>query len=276
MVAEVGLRVGGVAVGEMTPVNPEFVPDPAASRAEMEAQQRHLADEAIFEDANCPTPAAVELETTPDLEARTPVTEDAPIVAGIDQAFEDDTAVSAVVAIQNGRVVEVACGRTSLSIPYIPGLLAFREGEPIIEALESLSVDPDLLVFDGSGRIHYREAGIATHIGVLYDRPAIGVAKNLLCGTPERPLEEPLPEGTRVAIHADEGVETDSGTVLGYAFQSRQFPDPAVRHVNPVYVSPGHRVGPDTAVSLVEALGTGYKLSAPIRLADRAAADCKR
>jgi Endonuclease V (EC 3.1.21.-) len=110
---------------------------------------------------------------------------------------------------------------------------------------------------------------------VLYDVPAVGVTKNLLCGEPEASLADPLPEGTKIPIHADESVEADPGTLLGYAYQSRQFPNPGTRHVNPLYVSPGHRVGPETAVSLVEALGTGYKLPAPIRLADRAAADCK-
>ncbi len=241
----------------------------------MEAQQRDIAAAAEFADRGCPSPDAVQLSETPDLDERASTDSGGPIVAGIDQAFLEETAVSAVVTMQDGRVREVVCGRTPLSIPYIPGLLAFREGEPIIEALRELTVEPDLLVFDGSGRIHYREAGIATHIGVLYDTPAVGVTKNLLCGEPVEPLDEPLSAGTTIPIHADESVSADSGTLLGYAFQTRQFPNPETRHVNPVYVSPGHRVGPETAVSLVDALGTGYKLPAPIRLADRAAADCK-
>lgn len=260
----------------MTPANPEFVPDPDASRSEMEAQQRRLASEAIFTDDGCPSPDSVALTEPPDLDTRTSETADDPIIIGIDQAFEDETAVSAAVAIQNGRVIEVVCGRSPLSIPYIPGLLAFREGEPIIDALAQLTVDPDVLVFDGSGRIHYRQAGIATQIGVLYDVPAIGVTKNLLCGTPEESLDEPLPDGTRVGIRADEEVAVASGTIIGYALQTRQFPNPEVRHVNPVFVSPGHRVGVDSAVDLITALGAGYKLPAPVRLADQAAAECKR
>ncbi|MFP4531012.1 MAG: endonuclease V [Halodesulfurarchaeum sp.] len=260
----------------MRPVNTEYVPDPTSSREAMVAQQRQLAGDAVFADAGCPTPDTVELSEPLDLEPQGAPSTEGPIVAGIDQAFEDEMAVSAVVAIQNGQVVESVCARTPLSIPYIPGLLAFREGEPIIQAITELAVEPDLLVFDGSGQIHYREAGIATHVGVLYDVPALGVTKNLLCGTPERSLEEPLPEGTRVAIRADDQVETDADTVIGYAVQTRQFPNPETRHVNPVYVSPGHRVGPLTAVELVEALGAGYKLPEPIRLADRAAGECKR
>lgn len=288
------------AGAEMKPVNPEFRPDPNVPRDEMVAQQRDIAAAAVFSDDGPPRPEAIELtdpldlegqDTLPDSFDRERQTEStdsldrggrsarstaAPIVAGIDQAFEDETAVSAVVAIQGGRVVESVCARTPLSIPYIPGLLAFREGEPIVEALAALDVEPDLLVFDGSGRIHYREAGIATHVGVLYDVPALGVTKNLLCGRPERSLDDPLAAGTRIAIRANDEVETEPGTLLGYAVQTRQFPNPQRSHVNPVYASPGHRVAPETAVDLVEALGGGYKLPEPIRLADRAAEECKR
>jgi deoxyribonuclease V len=259
----------------MRPANARFLPDPDAGREAMESLQRELADVARFEDDGCPTPEAVALESEPSLADRGEPTGDGPIVVGIDQAFQDEEGLSAAVAIQDGTVLEVSCGRTPLSIPYIPGLLAFREGGPIVEALGGLTVDPDLLVLDGHGRIHYREAGIATHVGVLYDVPAVGVAKNLLCGRPARSLDEPLPEGTRVPIYADESVTAPKGTVLGHAYQSRQYPNPAVRHVNPIYVSPGHRVGASTATDLVAALGTGYKLPAPTRLADRAAADCK-
>ncbi|MFB6110639.1 MAG: endonuclease V [Halodesulfurarchaeum sp.] len=259
----------------MEPVRPAFLPDPEASQAEMEAQQRDLAEVATFSDDGCPDPAAVELVESLDLGHRGEPRPEDPVVVGIDQAFEDDTAVSAVVAVQAGRVVDVVCGRAPLSIPYVPGLLSFREGSPIVAALSALGVEPDLLVFDGSGRIHFRQAGIATHLGVVYDRPAVGIAKNLLCGRPARSLDVPLPAGTRVPIIADEDVEADRGTVIGYAFQSRQFPNPERRHVNPLYVSPGHRVGAETAVAFAAALGAGYKLPEPVRLADRAAADCK-
>lgn len=268
--------LGAVAdAGEMIPEHPEFLPDPNASHAVMEAQQRTLAETAVFEDGDVPSPQAVALSETPALADRKTPGLESPIVVGVDQAFLEDFAVSAAVAIQDGAVIEVSCGKTPLSIPYIPGLLAFREGEPIIDALESLSETPDLLVLDGNGRIHYREAGIATHVGVLYDVPAVGVAKNLLCGSPVRSLEEPLSEGAQIPIYADAEVEAEEDTLIGYAFQSRQFPNPERRHVNPIFVSPGHKVATETAVELISALGTGYKLPAPIRVADRAAEDCK-
>lgn len=259
---------------EMRVVRPEFLPDPALARQEMEALQRDLAAEATFEDDVDFDPADAAISETPDeqagLDAR-----DAPVVVGVDQAFLDDESVSAAVAIQDGAVVERAAGRAPLEIPYIPGLLSFREGGAIVDALESLSIDPDVLVLDGSGRIHFRQAGIATHVGVLFDAPAVGVAKNLLCGTPRSTLDDPLPEGARVAIEADGSMDAPTGTVVGYAYQSRQYPNPEKRHVNPLIVSPGHRVNAETAVDVVEATCAGYKLPEPTRLADAYADELK-
>ena len=255
-------------------VRPEFVPDPSLSREEMERLQREIADAAVFADG---------IEFDPDRvcaggdSGQTRLSEhgDPPLVAGVDQAFDGDDAVSAVVVSRGGEVIERVFAVESTEIPYVPGLLSFREGGAILSALGNLDCDPDVLVVDGSGRIHFREAGLATHIGVTVDCPAIGVAKNLLCGRPRESLAGPLPEGTRIVIEADEDVTAPDGTVIGYAFQSRQYDSPN-RHINPLYVSPGHRVSAETAVDIVERCCAGYKLPEPTRLADSYADEAKR
>ncbi|NIB98739.1 endonuclease V [Halobacterium sp. R2-5] len=269
----------------MDVVRPGFLPGSDRSREEMEALQREIAAAASFGDDFEFDVADLELADSPvdeptaadSVSEQTALTAgDAPVVVGVDQAFVgDDYSVSAAVAIRGGRVIERAAGRAALQFPYVPGLLSFREGDAIVDALESLSVEPDVLVLDGSGRIHFRQAGIATHVGVLFDVPAVGVAKNLLCGTPRDPFDDPLPEGARVAIEADDSMDAPEGTVVGYAYQSRQYPNPQQRHVNPLIVSPGHRVSAETAVDVVAATCTGYKLPAPTRLADRYADDLK-
>jgi deoxyribonuclease V len=243
----------------MNVVEERFLPDPSLSREEMEAMQRDIAEAATFEDA---------IDFDPDdIGGKV-------LVAGVDQAFLEDRAVSAVVVLRGDEVVERASAVTPLSIPYIPGLLAFREGDPIVAALENLDADPDLLVFDGSGRIHFREAGIATHVGVLFDTPAVGVAKNLLCGTPRQAIDS-LPEGARVAIEADGSMPaTPNDETVGYAYQSRQYPNST--KINPLYVSSGHRLSAKTAVDCVAACGGEYKLPEPTRLADRYADELKR
>jgi deoxyribonuclease V len=289
----------------MEVAHPAFLPDPALDRAEMEAMQREIARAAVFADDLPFGPEAVRWapggQTTLDdsderdadprpggagagtgsgSETGIDAEREAPVVVGVDQAFRDEEALSAVVAFRDGDPVERAVGRAPLELPYIPGLLSFREAPAIVDALASLSVAPDLLVVDGSGRIHFRQAGIATHVGVLFDCPAVGVAKNLLCGTPRESLADPLPAGARVAVEADADVErvetagdepeeAGAQTVIGYAFQSRQYPDPARRHVNPLYVSPGHRASEETTVDLIERLCAGYKLPEPTRRADQ-------
>lgn len=249
----------------MEVASPRFLPDPDHSREEMEALQRELADAAVFADDLESDPAALG-------------THSGPPVAGVDQAFREqeggaEEAVSAAVLVRDGRVLERASAAREAALPYIPGLLSFREGEAVLAALQGLDREPAVTLVDGSGRIHFREAGLATHVGVTLETPTVGVAKNLLCGQPRRSVEG-LEEGERVAIEADGDVTAPEGTVIGYAVQTRQFDSPN-RHVNPVYVSPGHRVSAETAADVVLACTAGYKLPEPTRLADAAADDLR-
>ena len=228
------------------------VPTDHASRV---ALQREIADRAAW------SPSGEE------------VLADGAVVVGVDQAFRDDEAVSAAVAMCGDDVVDRSIASAPLPMPYVPGLLAYREGPAICAALDGLDADPDAVLFDGSGRIHPREAGIATHVGVLRDLRTVGVAKSLLCGRPHRSLDAPLEQGECVAIEADEDVEVAAGTVIGHAYQSRQYADTRSQWINPLYVSPGHRIDAETAVDLVAAWCWEHKLPEPIRLADAAVAD---
>jgi len=151
----------------------------------MEDLQREIASVAVFDDEFVFDPDALSNPL-----ATTASDGDPPIVVGVDQSFltnedgDQDRALSAVVAMCGGEVVERVHAVTPLEIPYIPGLLSFRGADRSSRRSRSCQSTPDLLLFDGSGRIHFRQAGIATHMGVVRDVPSIGVAKSLLCGTP--------------------------------------------------------------------------------------------
>ena len=271
----------------MEPVRPDLLPDPSLAREEMASLQETVAADAEFADRLAFEPAALTQPTgsladatgstqstlTADTPGNANDPHEPPIIAGVDQAFIDDTAISAIIALQDGEILERTHAVTELSVPYIPGLLSFREGEAIVEAFATLDCEPDLACFDGSGRIHFRQAGLATHMGVVFDLPAVGIAKNLLCGTPREPVED-RPQGWRTPIESTDAVDCPPGTTIGYAYQSRQY-DSGSRHINPLYVSPGHRVSAATAVGLVAALGGGYKLPEPTRLADSYADEVK-
>lgn len=256
----------------MDVVNPEVRPTPGRDTEVLEAEQRAVARQAQFSTAVDVDPSSVAITTTvPSGEAD--AVGDGAIVVGVDQAFTDAEAVSAAIAIQSGQIIESVTATAPLELPYIPGLLAYREAPAIVEALTHLAVDPDIILFDGSGRIHFRQAGIATHIGVLFDVPAIGVAKSLLCGRPRDDLDTPHDTGTTIPIAADESVESLEANdadwpVIGAAYQSRQYTTVGTQSINPLYVSPGHRLDVASSVAFVAALCAEYKLPDPIRLAD--------
>ena len=165
--------------------------------------------------------------------------------------------MAAVLVEAAGLRVAAAVGASRpAAMPYVPGLLAFREAPALLDAYARLPRPPDLVMVDGHGISHPRGLGIASHLGVLLDVPAIGVAKSILVGHPEGELGEEV--GSQVPL-------TWRGRVIAAVLRTR-------RGVQPVYVSVGHRVSLETAVRHVTALLGGYRLPEPTRQADKAAA----
>jgi len=138
---------------------------------------------------------------------------------------------------------------------YVPGYLGFREAPALVAAWEALDNRPGLLLVDGHGRAHPRRCGIATHLGVLLDVPAIGVAKSILCGRIEGELG--AAPGSRAPL-------VDRGEVVAIALRTRA-------RALPIYVGTGHRVSLETAVEWVLALTEGRRLPLTTRLAHDAA-----
>jgi deoxyribonuclease V len=152
------------------------------------------------------------------------------------------------------NLVEMKTVQGELNYPYVPGLLSFRESPLILSACEQLVTTPDLILVDGQGIAHPRRIGLASHLGLLLDTPAIGCAKSLLCGKHEMP-------GGDVGNYAMilEGDET-----LGAALRTRTM-------VKPLYVSAGHRINIQSAIHWVLECCRGYRLPEPTRLAHLAA-----
>jgi len=149
-------------------------------------------------------------------------------------------------------VVESALIRRPISFPYVPGLLSFREAPAILEILSRLSEKPDLLLVDGAGLAHPRRFGLACHLGVLSDLPAIGVAKARLVGTYQEPG---IARGAWSTL-------VGGGEVIGAVLRTQ-------RAVRPVFVSIGHRISLKTAIDLVLRSAVQARLPEPIRAADK-------
>lgn len=179
-------------------------------------------------------------------------------VAGVDCGFEDNgriTRAAIVVMRWPGLVtVESTLARIDTVFPYVPGYLSFREMPAILAACEQLETLPDLLLCDGQGIAHPRWLGIASHLGLWLNRPAIGVGKSRLVGEHADPGAR---KGARAPLRRD-------GKVIGTVLRTRD-------GVKPLFVSPGHRIGVESATRWVLECATRYRLPEPVHAADRLA-----
>jgi len=181
-------------------------------------------------------------------------------VAGVDVAYLNGTSVGAVAVLDLSTLsqVEVQVANVKTCFPYIPTLLSFREIPPAYSAIRKLHIEPDVFLVDGQGFAHPYGLGFASHLGLILDKPSIGVAKSLLCGNVEQNVE-----GGRVAPLKDEG------EVIGAVVVTKQ-------GTKPVYVSVGHKVSLERAVRLVMDCVGKYRLPEPIRRAHIIANEEKR
>ncbi|MDF9432939.1 MULTISPECIES: deoxyribonuclease V [Chromohalobacter] len=194
-------------------------------------------------------------------------------IAGVDIGFEDDgeTTRAAVVVLDwpSLAVRESVVHREPTRMPYIPGLLSFREIPAALGAFERLAAHPDLVMVDGQGIAHPRRLGVASHLGLWLDVPTLGVAKKVLCGRhgevpTTRGAWTPLTDRRRAEDPADVEVDAEGRVVIGAMLRSRE-------NVKPVIVSPGHRLDQATALEWAIACLGRTKLPEPTRLADRLA-----
>ncbi|WKN41771.1 deoxyribonuclease V [Tunicatimonas pelagia] len=168
-------------------------------------------------------------------------------VAGADISFDRGSDVfHAGIVILRLPSLQV-CGHslvtTKSTFPYVPGLLSFREMPSLLEAWDQLPTKPDVVVLDGHGIAHPRRLGIASHFGLWVNKPTIGCAKKMLVG-----MHETL--ATEAKSHA---LIHDNQEIIGVALRSRE-------NVNPIYISPGHLTNLESALSVVSACLTRYRL----------------
>jgi deoxyribonuclease V len=180
-------------------------------------------------------------------------------IAGIDASYRDMSRAAVVVlSFPELHVVDSAIAVRATTFPYVPGLLSFREAPAVLDAMEKLSVRPNLIMCDGQGIAHPRRLGIASHLGVYLDLPSIGCAKSRLVGVFKEPGQEP---GDRSPLR-------DRGELVGMVLRSKP-------RTNPLFISPGHKIDVETAVEFVVRCLRGYRLPEPTRaahnLADSAA-----
>jgi len=184
-------------------------------------------------------------------------------VAGADCAFSADKqtifAAAVVYDCETRCVIEVAHATRAAEFPYIPTFLSFREGPAIQQAIGALKHEFGAILFDGQGYAHPRRCGIAAHLAIELDRPGVGVGKSRLLGTFGKLA---LPAGATAPL-------MDDHEQIGVVLRTR-------KNLRPVFVSVGHRVDLASAVKLVLACRTRYRIPEPTRQADLEVARLKR
>lgn len=178
------------------------------------------------------------------------------VVGGVDVSVQDDVARAAVVRLSypDLQPLEAVTAEQPVTFPYVPGLLTFREGPAVLSAMARLKGGADVWLFDAHGQAHPRRMGLATHIGILLDCPAIGCAKSRLWG---HHGQVPAERGGWVALK-------DGEEVIGAAVRTRA-------GVQPIYVSVGHRMTLESAIEIALGCCTRYRLPEPVRWAHRVA-----
>ena len=180
------------------------------------------------------------------------------LIGGADVGFEQEGEVTraaiVLLAYPSLELVEYQVARVATTMPYIPGFLSFRETPALLAAWQQLAQKPDLLFVDGHGISHPRRLGVASHFGLLMDVPTIGVAKKRLCGQFMLPGDEP---GALAPL-------MDKNEQLAWVWRSKA-------RCNPLFVSTGHRVALDSALTWVQRCIKGYRLPEPTRWADAVA-----
>lgn len=180
-------------------------------------------------------------------------------VGGVDISLDDERARAAIVVLRFPDLtpLEGVIADAPLTFPYIPGLLAFREGPAILAAWARLTRQPDVVMFDGQGIAHPRGIGIASQMGLWLERPTIGVGKSKLYGEHAAP-------GPRAGDAADL-IDSRTRRIIGAVLRTRE-------RANPLFISPGHLMDVPHAVAFVRACLRGYRLPEPTRWAHKLAA----
>lgn len=181
-------------------------------------------------------------------------------IAGVDMALNEEQAHAAIVLLTYPEleVIERHTYEEPIRMPYVPGLLSFREMPALLGAFQKLKQLPDLIMVDGQGIAHPRRMGIAAHLGLWLEIPSIGCAKSLLTGKFDK---EALSEEAGSWVPLLYKKET-----IGAVVRTRT-------RVNPMFISSGHLISLETSIRYVLACCKGYRLPEPTRLADKLSKD---
>ncbi len=170
-------------------------------------------------------------------------------IAGFGRAFLDNKIISTIVVLdfKTLKLVESKHVISDLGFPYISGLLSYRESPALVKVYNKLENEPDIILVPAHGVLHPRKLGMASHLGLLLDKPTIGMAKALISG-----------EVINGKVYLD-------NELLGIELETRE-------HSKPIYISVGHKISLKTALDIVKKLTKeSHKMPEPLHEANKLA-----
>lgn len=176
------------------------------------------------------------------------------LVAGADVSYDkkNDMHYAGVIVFDllTMEAIEEVTASGKVRFPYIPGLLSFREAPILLKAFSKVKRGPDVIILDAQGIAHPRGVGLASHIGILLNKPTIGCAKKRLIGSHNEVREA-------AGCHTNLSID---GKAVGVVLRTK-------KKVRPVFISPGHKIDLATSVDIILKCCRGYRIPEPTRQA---------
>ncbi len=161
----------------------------------------------------------------------------------------------AAAAVLGGRRVLARAGvECEAGGPYVPGLLALREGRCLEAAVRALPRPPDVLLVDATGRDHPRRAGLALQLGAVAGLPTVGVTHRPLLASGDWPRDV---RGAVAPLVLD-------GEQVGAWLRTRS-------GARPLAVHGGWRTDVETAIEVALRATSGHRTPEALRRARRLA-----
>jgi len=178
-------------------------------------------------------------------------------IAGCDNTIikEQSVIISGIIVLRishnfDFEIIERVFVKDKITFPYIPGLLSFREIPTLVKGFKKVKTEIGIIYADGQGYAHPRRFGLASHLGVILEKPTIGIAKSKFIGEYEEPGIE---KGGLSKL-------MDKGEQIGFVYRNK-------KGVKPVFISPGHLIAMDDIVSFIRPVSGDYRIPAPTRIA---------
>ena len=185
-------------------------------------------------------------------------------VAGIavSDAGENIRAAIAIFHYPHLTKITTVTGDAPQGFPYIAGMLAFRVGPAILEAWEKLKLTPNLILIHGHGIAHPRGLGLASHLGLWFNIPTIGIARTRLYG-------KYAEVGPLLGDWSEIRDERKPKNIIGAALRTQL-------DAKPIFVSPGHLIDLQHSIEFTLDCCREFRMPEPIRAAAQALSKSKQ